>query len=91
MRRLLGTLALSASVVVGAAAPALAQTPVCDAYSNTCVGGIESERPSVRPSRGGASLPITGGEVVTLLLVGGGAVAGGSALVAAGRKRRNAS
>jgi LPXTG-motif cell wall-anchored protein len=93
MRRLLGTFALSAAVAVGTAAPVLAQapSPVCDAYSGNCVGGTKSERPAVRPSRGGSSLPLTGGDVVLLLVAGGGAVAGGTALVAAGRKRRSAS
>lgn len=92
MRRLLGTLALSACAVVSVAAPALAQTePKCDAYSGTCVEGTKSERPAVRPSRGGVALPLTGGAVVTLLVAGGGAVAGGSALMAAGRKRRSTS
>lgn len=90
MRRLVGTLALSACAVLGAAAPAVAQAP-CDAYSGTCVEGTKSERPAVRPSRGGASLPLTGGAVITLLVAGGGAVAGGTALVAAGRKRRSTS
>ena len=90
MRRLMGTLALSACAVVGSAAPVLAQAP-CDAYSGACVEGTKSERPAVRPSRGGVSLPLTGGAVVTLLVAGGGAVVGGSALMAAGRKRRSTS
>lgn len=91
MRRLLGSLALAAFATIGVAAPASAQTGPCDAYSGSCVEGTKSERPSVRPSRGGTSLPITGGQVVGLLVAGGGAVAGGTVLVAAGRKRRSAS
>ena len=91
MRRLLCTLALATCSVLGTSAPALAQTPTCDAYSGACVGGKKVTKPEVRPSRGGRSLPVTGGEVVGLLALGGGAVAGGSALVAAGRKRRSAS
>jgi LPXTG-motif cell wall-anchored protein len=72
---------------------ALAQTPVCDAYSKTCVGGVKEGKnpPAVRPSRGGVGLPITGGEFVSMMVVGAGAIAGGTILVAAGRKRRLAS
>jgi len=92
MRRLLGSLALAAITTVGVSAPALAQAPQnCDAYSGACVEGTKNTKPSVRPSRGGTSLPITGGQVVGLLVAGGGAVAGGTVLVAAGRKRRSAS
>lgn len=91
MRRLLGALALVTFAAIGTNAPALAQTPQCDAYSGACVGGTKTTKPTVRPSRDVAGLPITGGEVVGLLAVGGGAVAGGTVLVAAGRKRRSAS
>ena len=90
MRRLLVALAITGGTMAPAA---LAQTPVCDAYSKTCVGGVKQEQkpPAVRPSRGGVGLPITGGELVGMMVLGGGAVAGGSILVVAGRKRRLAS
>lgn len=89
MRRLLGTLALVTCATL--ATPAVAQTPQCDAYSGSCVGGTKTTKPSVRPSRDVAGLPLTGGELVGLMVAGAGAVAGGSVLVAAGRKRRTAS
>ena len=90
MRRLLGTLALAACAVIGTSAPALAQTPVCDAYSDACVGGTKTVRPN-RPSGDPGALPFTGGQVLGMLVVGGGAVAAGTVFVAAGRKRRTAS
>ena len=91
MRRLIGSLALATCAVLGTNTSALAQTPQCDAYSGSCVGGVKVSKPEVRPTRGGTSLPVTGGQVVGLLVLGGGAVAGGTALVAAGRTRRTAS
>lgn len=88
MRQLLAAFAVSGAVLV-AAPVASAQSPVCDAYSGTCVGGVkQGQKPEVRPSVGGVGLPITGGELVALMVVGGGAIAGGTVLVAAGRKRR---
>jgi hypothetical protein len=91
MRRLLGTLVLASAAIGTAAAPALAQTKPCDAYSGSCVEGTKHTKPEVRPSRDVAGLPFTGGEVVGLMVVGSGAVAGGTVLLAAGRKRRTTS
>jgi LPXTG-motif cell wall-anchored protein len=92
MRRLLGSLALATCAVLGTSAPALAQTPRCDAYSGACVGGVKkTQKPEVRPNRDNSGLPVTGGQVIGLLVLGGGAVAGGSALTVAGRKRRTTS
>lgn len=89
MRRILGTLALTACTVLGTASVASAQTAPCDAYSKTCVKGTKQTRkPVVRPSR--QNLPLTGADVTGLALAGGVAVAGGTALVLAGRKRHNA-
>lgn len=92
MRRLLAAFAVAGAALTMAPAVS-AQTPVCDAYSGTCVGGVKqgNEPPAVRPSVGGVGLPITGGELVGLMVLGGGAIAGGTVLVAAGRKRRLAS
>ncbi|HEU0132721.1 MAG TPA: LPXTG cell wall anchor domain-containing protein [Mycobacteriales bacterium] len=84
MRRVLGTLALTACAVLGTGV-ASAQAP-CDTYSGVCVEGTKTVKPSVRPSRSG--LPFTGAEVTGLVAAGAGAVAGGTALVVAGRRRR---
>jgi len=97
MRRQVAVLAMAGGMLVPASA-ALAQSPspVCDAYSGTCVGGVKQNKPTkkppaVRPSVGGVGLPITGGELVGLMVAGSGAIAGGSVLVVAGRKRRRSS
>jgi LPXTG-motif cell wall-anchored protein len=87
MRRILGTIALTACTVLGTASVASAQTAPCDSYSKTCVEGTKTTKPVVRPSR--QNLPVTGAEVTGLLLAGGAAVAGGTVLVMAGRKRRS--
>ena len=92
MRRLLGTLALTACAVLGTATGASAQAP-CDSYSGACVSPTATPTisPSVLPRRldRGATLPLTGGELTALLAVGAAAVGGGSAFVVAGRRRHS--
>jgi LPXTG-motif cell wall-anchored protein len=53
------------------------------------VGGAVVERPQAAPARQaprGATLPVTGGDVVALAVVGGGAVAAGGVLLASRRR-----
>jgi LPXTG-motif cell wall-anchored protein len=94
MRRLLGTIALSACAVLGTATGASAQAP-CDTYSGACVSATatptSSVSPSVLPRRlerpAPGTLPLTGGELTGLLVAGAVAVGGGTAFVVAGRRR----
>ena len=92
MRRLLGTIALSACAVIGTGSAASAQAP-CDSYSGACVSATStptvSVSPSVLPRRltRGTTLPLTGGELTVLLVTGAAAIGGGTAFVVAGRRR----
>jgi hypothetical protein len=86
-----GVLAAGAVLVVGGAAPALAQ---CDAYSQNCPTPPPSDK--LPTPSGGAStssdgpdqLPFSGGEITLMTAIGVGALGGGTALVVAGRRRK---
>ncbi|MDQ1687456.1 MAG: hypothetical protein QOK42_431 [Frankiaceae bacterium] len=95
-------LAVTGALALAPAAFADEPSP-CDAYSQTCapqpttsVKGEESEKPTpttsvkgVKETRGGTTLPFTGGQLAMLLTVGAAGVGAGTVLTAAGRKRRH--
>lgn len=92
MRRTLTACAMAAALLGGSTA-AIAQAP-CDSYSGGCPnpggGGTGTTVKGTKTTRGGVTLPVSGGEVTLLLLAGTTAVAVGGSLVVASRRRHRA-